>query len=323
MEGKFTWCFIGAGRLAGEVAEEILSSGRHEIASVYTHSPEKGRAFAQKHGCVAYDDARAAMTADGVQAVYVVTPHNAHYEYVKLAIELGKSVLCEKPFTTDAAQAEELFSLAREKGVYVAEAMWTWFSPIANQVKRWLDEGAFGELSHVSVSHRVDVRGYAARLTDPNLAGGALLDTGVYPITYLRRLFGNPVKVVCSGVIEDGVDMEEEVDLTFADGRTVRASISMRDGRRIEEVRIAGTKAEMTLKGFHGANAVTLRRADGTQETFAGDGSMLNEFTLAAEEILAGRTQSAYAPMQTTVDVMHILDECRRQMKLVYPFERG
>ncbi|MBQ8160534.1 MAG: Gfo/Idh/MocA family oxidoreductase [Clostridia bacterium] len=96
-------------------------------------------------------------------------------------------VLCEKPFTTDAKQAKELFSLAEEKGVYFAEAMWTWFSPVAHQVKKWLQDDEFGEIRRIKANDHMDVRRYAARLTDPNRAGGALLDIGVYPITYRPR----------------------------------------------------------------------------------------------------------------------------------------
>ena len=323
MRGAFKWCFIGAGKLADKVAGQVIASGRHELVSVYTRSHEKGRRFAAKHGCAAYDDAKAAMTAGGVQAVYVVTPHSSHYEYVKLAIELGVPVLCEKPFTTDAGQAEELFALARERGVYVAEAMWTWFSPIANQVKGWLDHGEFGEIERVKASYRVPLTMLGGRLTDPGRAGGALLDIGVYPLTYLYRLFGNPTKVVCRGVVENGIDLEEEVDLTFADGKTCVASISMRELIPNERLTITGSRASVDLKRFHGANEVKLCRKDGGDEAFSGDGSILNEFDLASQEILAGKTQSSYVPPKATVDVMRIMDECRKQMELVYPFERG
>ena len=323
MSGAFGWCFIGAGKLANQVAREIAATDRHRIVSVYTHSPEKGRKFAAQYGCASFDDAAEAMNADGVQGVYVVTPHSAHYEYVKLALELGKPVLCEKPFTTDAGQAEELFALAREKGVYVAEAMWTWFSPVANRVKRWLDDGEFGEIQEARASYRMEIRPFGRRLTDPNLAGGALLDIGVYPITYLYRLFGNPVKVACNGVVKNGIDMDEEIDLTFEGGRTYRASVSMHRLIPDERISIVGSRASVELRGFHGAHRVTLRRKDGEDEVFTGDGSMRNEFDRAAEEILAGRTQSGFVPPQATIDVMRIMDECRRQMGLVYPFERG
>ena len=323
MDGTFKWCFIGAGKLADKVARQVIASGGHELVSVYTRSIEKGRRFAEKHGCTAYDDAKAAMTAEGVQAVYVVTPHNSHYEYVKQAVELGIPVLCEKPFTTDAGQAEELFALARECGVYVAEAMWTWFSPIANQVKGWLDHGEFGEIERVKASYRVPLTMRGGRLTDPARAGGALLDIGVYPLTYFYRLFGTPTRVVCRGVVERGIDLEEEIDLTFANGKTCHASVSMRDPIPNERLTIIGSRATVDMKRFHGTDEVKLRRKDGEDESFTGDGSILNEFNLVANEILVGRTQSAYVPPTATVDVMRIMDECRRQMDLVYPFERG
>ena len=322
MNGAFKWCFIGSGRLADKVAGQIIASGGHEIVSVYTRSPEKGQKFAKKHGSKAYESAREAMSAEGVQAVYIVTPHSSHYEYVKLAIELGVPVLCEKPFTTDTAQAQELFALARERGVYVAEAMWTWFSPIANRVKHWLDSGEFGEIEQAKASYRVALTMRGGRLTDPARAGGALLDIGVYPLTYFYRLFGTPTRVVCRGVVERGIDLEEEIDLTFANGKTCHASVSMRDPISNERLTIIGSRATVDMKRFHGTDEVKLRRKDGEDESFTGDGSILNEFNLAANEILAGRTQSAYVPPTATVDVMRIMDECRRQMGLVYPFER-
>ena len=322
MSSAFKWCFIGAGRLADKVAGQIIASGGHEIVSVYTRSPEKGQKFAEKHGGKAYESAREAMSAEGVQAVYVVTPHSSHCEYVKQAIELGVPVLCEKPFTTDAARAQELFALARERGVYVAEAMWTWFSPIANRVKHWLDSGEFGEIEQAKASHREALTMRGGRLTDPARAGGALLDIGVYPLTYFYRLFGTPTRVVCRGVVERGIDLEEEIDLTFENGKTCHASVSIRDPIPNKRLTIVGSRATMDMKRFHGADEVKLRRKDGEDEVFTGDGSILNEFNLAAQEILAGRTQSAYVPPTATVDVMRIMDECRRQMDLVYPFER-
>lgn len=322
MSEKFKWCFIGTGKLANQVAREITASGRHEIVSVYTRKLENGKAFAQKYGGTAYDDAAKAMTARGVQAVYVVTPHNFHYPYAKQALELEVPVLCEKAFTTDACQAEELFDLARKRGVYVAEAMWTWFSPVANQVKKWLDDGECGQIQKVLTNYHLDVRKYAPRLTDPNLAGGALLDSGVYPITYLYRLFGYPTKVICNGVIENGVDMEENVDLTFAGGETYRASISIRDFKGLEKLCISGTEGTILVKGFHHTKKAKLKRGHGKNIVFTGDTSILNEFDIVAREILDGCVESEYVPHQATLDVMRIMDECRKQMNLIYPFER-
>lgn len=322
MAETFKWCFIGTGVLANQVAKELQSNPRHEIVSVYTRRIEKAKEFTDKFGGTPYDDVIAAMTAEGVQGIYVVTPHNAHYQYVKQAIELGKPVLCEKSFTTDAQQAKELFDLAKEKGVYVTEAMWTWFSPVANQVKKWLDDGEFGEIESVTANYHMDVRKYAPRLTDPKLAGGMLLDSGVYPITYLYRLFGKPTKVVCEGLIQNGVDMREDVDLTFENGKTYRASISMLDFKGLERFAIVGSKAKTSMLWFHSTNKTKLRRRHGRSIRFTGPTTYSNELDLVAGEILAGKTESDYVPHKATVDVLEIMDECRRQMGLVYPFEK-
>lgn len=322
MEQKaFRWCFIGAGTLADKVAKEITRSGGHQIVSVYTRRFEKAEAFAKLHGGTAYKTAAEAIAAD-VDGVYVVTPHSNHYEYVKLALELGKPVLCEKAFTTDAKQAEELIRLAEEKGVYLAEAMWTWFSPIANTVKQWLDDGAFGEIQTVVANYHLNSKGYAPRVTDPNRAGGALLDVGVYPIAYLYRLFGNPVKVQCFGVLENGIDLSEDVALTFPNGKTYIASVSIVDYKGLEKFKIIGTDASTSVRFFHRANKAVLKRKHGKNENVRGDGSMTNEFDRAAEEIRSGLTESRFVPHQATLDVMRIMDECRRQMRLIYPFEK-
>lgn len=321
MREVFQWCFIGTGSLAKQVAREITRSKKHKIVSVYTRNYEKGAEFASKFGGRAYKSAEEAILAEGVQGVYVVTPHNAHYEYTKLAVSLGKPVLCEKPFATDAEKTEEIFALAKEKSVYVAEAMWTWFSPVARRVKKWLDDGEFGEIQKITANYHLNMYRFAPRLTDPARAGGALLDIGVYPITYLYRLFGNPTGIRCEGVVEKGVDMEENIFLTFENGRTFCASVSMRDFKGIEKLEIEGSKARLRQILFHYSKRVKLRRKAGPGETFTGDGSYLNEFQLVSEEILSGKTESAYVPPKATVEVMKIMDVCRRQMGLRYPFE--
>ena len=318
---KFRWAFIGAGTLAKKVAEEITASGRHEIASVYTRSYEKCVPFAQKYQAHPAKTAEEAISLSGVDGVYIVTPHNSHYEYAKLALTLGRPVLCEKPLTTDAVQAEELVALAQEKQLYFAEAMWTWFSPVAHQVKKWLDDGEYGEIETLTISYHMKSTGYAPRVTDPNTAGGALLDVGVYPVTYLYRLFGDPTAVKCTGKLKDGIDLGEDIELTFADGRTYTARVSIVDYKGLERLCIRGSKGRTDLPFYHNANAVKLRRVGGKDEKFRAYGGMLNEFDRVSDEIRAGLTESRCVPHQATLDVMRILDECRRQMGLVYPFE--
>ena len=318
----FGWAFIGAGKLAHIVAGEIIPAGGHRIVSAYTHTWDRCQDFARETGALAARTAEEAIAAPGVEGVYIVTPHNSHFEYARLALEMGKPVLCEKPVTTDAGQAEALIRLAREKGVYFTEAMWTWFSPIANQVKAWLDAGEYGEIQRLTITYHLNSIHYAPRLADPRLAGGALLDVGIYPITYLYRLFGKPTAVACTGRLKDGIDLGEKVTMTFSDGRQYTADISMVDYIGLERLRIRGSRASTNLPFYHTAKAVSLCPHGGRKITVEGDGSMRNEFDRVAEEIREGLTESRFVPHEATLDVMRILDECRRQIGLVYPFER-
>lgn len=318
----FHWCFIGAGTLAHSVANQIVPSGRHKISAVYTRNGQKCRDFASQFGGQAYDSAKDAVCAPDVDGVYVVTPHTSHFEYASLALSMGKPVLCEKPLTVIGADTEELFRLAKEKNVYLAEAMWTWFSPVARKVKEWVDSGEIGEIRHAEIRLCCDSRGYAPRCSDPNAAGGALLDIGVYPLTYLYRLFGNPVDVKCTGHLESGIDWWENIDLRFSNGLACTAEVSMCDPNGTVAFILEGSKGKIYVPDFYFADKAVFTRADGTEEVFRADGSYLNEFDEVSREIRAGLAESLLVPSRATADVMKIMDECRRQMGLVYPFEK-
>ena len=321
MSEKFGWCFIGCGTLAKKVAAEILPSGRHKIVSVYGRSPDKCAAFAVEWGAKAFSTAEEAIGAEGVDAVYIVTTHPSHFAYAKLALAMGKSVLCEKPITVSYAQAKELIAFAERKKIYFAEAMWTWFSPVARRVKAWLDAGEFGTIREVKTDCLCDGRGYATRVTDPKEAGGALLDMAIYPVTYLYRLFGKPTDERCAAVLSDGIDWGEEIDLCFADGSVRRVSVSIRTPEGPMCITLRGDKATLCLPNFYYAGEAVLERENGESEYFSGRCDYLNEFDIVASEIREGLSESRYVPHRATLDVMEILDNCRRQTGLQYPFE--
>lgn len=316
----FKWCFIGSGKLANKVARQIIKSGRHEIVSVYSRNSARCSAFAKKYGAIACNSAEEAINAKGVDGVYIVTPHNSHFEYSKLCIEAGKPTLCEKPFTVDAKSAKEVLALAEEKGVYIVEAMWTWFAPVANKVKEWLDFGEFGEVKRVTSKWHIPGN-YAPRVTDPFRAGGALLDIGVYPVTYAYRLFGKPQKVECEGTVKNGIDLSEEIKFIYSSGMEFTSSVSIKRLDCIESLKIEGSKAKINLAFFHCANRVKLKRLKDKSEVFSGNGSYLNEFDVVAKEITSGLKESNYVPHKSTIEVMELMDECRKQLNLVYPFE--
>lgn len=319
MSQSFGWCFIGSGKLANKVAKQIVKSGRHKIVSVYSRNEKSCAKLAVKFGAQPCRSAEEAVNASGVDGVYVVTPHSSHYPYAETALKNNKPVLCEKAFTVNAAQAEKLIALAREKKTYLAEAMWTWFAPVANRVKYWLDSGEFGTVQSVRACFCLSL-GRVKRLIDPDSAGGALLDLGVYPITYAYRLFGKPTAIRCNGAVSGGVDWEERINFEFPQCGDCSAESSIKSYKP-EKLVIEGTKAKIKLKAFHCANSVKLIRRNGKNERFCGDGGYVNEFDTVVSEIREGLTESRFVPLRDTLEVMKIADECRRQMKLAYPFE--
>ena len=322
MMEKFGWCFIGTGKLAMQVAAQISANGKHKIVSCFTRSFDKAKAFAEKFGATAFESAEEAITADGVEGVYIVTTHNAHYRYAKLALELKKPVLCEKAFTVTAKETEELVELSRKNGVYLAEAMWTWFSPTANKVKEWVDDGEIGKITDAKFTYHMKSIKYAPRIADPKRAGGALLDITVYPITYAYRLFGYPVSIESVGKVQNGVDLCEDITLTFTNGAKAWISASIVDMKGFEKMRICGDKGEIKAFLYHCMNGATLNKKGERKKKFRGDGPRINsyrdEFDAAAIEIRAGLTESKFVPQKATVDVMRIMDEVRRQIGLEY-----
>lgn len=319
---KFRWCFIGTGSLAETVASQLNKSGRHEIISCYNRTKKRAEDFAAKYGGRAYDTAEEAMTAEGVEGVYIVTPHNAHFRYAKTALEKGIPVFCEKAFTVTAKETDELIALAREKDVYLCEAMWTWFSASANQTKKWLDENKIGRVQSADFKYHVRTIGYKGRHTDPRLAGGALLDITVYPITYAYRLWGKPEKITSAAVIKGGIDHSEKIVFTYPDGLTVNISASIADYHGLEYMSIKGEKGEIKAPFFHALNGITYKKGLFRKEKFKGDGPKMNpytdEFNAVADDIRAGRKESAMVPLKATSDVMHIMDEIREQIGLRY-----
>lgn len=322
--GKFRWCFIGTGSLAKQVAAQLNKSGRHEIVACYTRKFENAVDFSKKYGGKAYNTAEDAITADGVEGVYIVTPHNAHYRYAKTALEKGIPVFCEKPFTVTAEETDSLIAIAKEKNTYLCEAMWTWFSPAANCTKKWIDEQVIGKITKAHFSYHIKTSGYGGRHTDPARAGGALLDITIYPITYAYRLWGMPEKIESKAVIRNGIDLCDDITFTYSDGLNVSITASIDDYKGLEYMTVRGDKGVIKAPFFHAMNKVSYRNSIFDRKTFRGKGPMLNsyldEFDSVADDIRSGRKESKKVPLQSTSDVMHILDEIRAQIGLSYDF---
>ena len=317
-DGVFRWAFIGTGTLAKKVAREITATGRHVIATAYSRNRERLTSYCEPYGIYPAVSIRDAADRPDVDAVYISVTNESHFEVCRQALELGKPVLLEKPFTMNAEDTEKLQQLAKSKNLYLAEAMWTWFADVPNAVKDFVQSGKLGRIKDVYMSYCAYSVGYAPRVSDPLLGGGALLDIGIYPITYAYRLFGFPKSIVCNGDIENGIDIGEHIVLGY-DGFDVKMDVSIIDPKG-ETMVIEGDKGFLANPGFHYGESGVAKTDEGV-EIFKGQRSYAKEFDSVAEEIRSGRTESAFIPPQATLDCMRILDECRRQMNLVYPFE--
>ena len=319
MSNKFRWAYIGSGNIAKSTAKSILK-GNHEITAVYGRTMQRVEKFAKKYNAVAYSDFDSCVTAEDVDAVYIATPHTSHLDYAIRAMELGKPVLCEKPVAVSTDDVELMINKAKECDVYFAEAMWTWFSDVALTVKKWVQNGEIGEVISVAIEHAFPglMMSKDSRVLTPETAGGALLDIGIYPITYCYNLFGYPKGILCDGVIKNGVDVSETVMLDYG---SFKAELNMSLAKLKESCVIKGTKGEIRLTMFHMASKAVLKKGKKTT-IFRGKTDYNTEFTRASNEIKNGLIQSKYVPFSSTLDCMKIMDECRHQMNLVYPFER-
>ena len=316
---KFRWAYIGSGSIAYSTAKSIIK-GNHIITAVYSRTFSKAAEFAEAFNAKAYESFDELLASGDFDAVYIATPHTSHVEYALAALKARFPVLCEKPVGISASDVELLIKTAKENDTYFAEAMWTWFSDTAISVKKWISESRVGEVKTVEVHYAFPglAKNENSRVRDPMTAGGALLDIGIYPITYCYNLFGYPDKIECEGTIRDGIDIREKVTLCY--GNTV-CELYMSFEYLKESFVLKGSSGQIRLPiVFHAAPVAFIFSKKGINAAF-GKTTYLNEFERCAEEIRQGKKESDYVPFRATLDCMRIMDECRRQMGLKYPFE--
>lgn len=317
---KTKWVYIGSGNIASKTAESI-KKGDHEIVAVYSRNFEKAEKFAEHYSAKVYKTSKEAILHSGADAVYIATPHTSHKQYAMEALNCKMPVLCEKPVGVTQRDAQELIDCAKKNDTYLAEAMWTWFSDVAITVKNWVQSGEIGEVLSASIYFQFPglLKPANSRVRLPETAGGALLDVGIYPITYCYNLFGYPDKIECNGTIENGIDVSENIILTYGNFKC-KLNSAMKGVR--SDCTITGTKGTVKLPAFfHMSNKAILQNENG-KKVFKGTTDYLTEFTRAAEEFKQGLKESRYVPLSATLDCMKIMDECRKQMNLIYPFEK-
>lgn len=317
----FRWGVIGTGNIARTVCDIVVKSGRHEVVAAYSRTAQRAEKFAKRYGAKCYTDKEEFFADKDIDAVYIATPHSAHYAYLIDCINHGVPVLSEKSFTVNAEQAKAVFDLAREKKVFVCEAMWTRFAPFLDEVKKWIDSGTIGKVKSFDgkfcmpmklIKPFVPERVYLAEY-----AGGSLLDLGVYPVSFTHMLLGVPDKIACDMVVKDGIDYAEDIKLYYADGVSKLYS-SLTDLTSFTGT-IYGEKGKIVIPNFTRPKKAYLYEGGKKTDCKKGKCGYVYEFDKCAEDIRAGRIESSVMTAKDTLEVMEIMDECRRQNALVYP----
>ena len=318
------WGILGAGGIAHKFADAVNNHTQGSIvAAASASSLDKAKAFVAETGGTAYGSYEELLADANVEAVYVATTHNNHHEPALLALEAGKPLLVEKAFTQNAAQAQRVVDAARAKKLFVMEAMWTRHLPHIYAMRETIERGDIGEVVAVHADHGQSLM-HVERMYRPELAGGALLDLGVYPIAFTHDILGVPASITAVGQLtETGVD--GQVGMVFDYGRAqATLSTTMRSVTANRAV-ISGTEGRIELDSmFYTPTTMRVIRRDGTSWEF--DGRVPNGFQYQAAEvarrIAAGDTESPILSLDGTLEIMRILDEVRAQIGLVYPNER-
>lgn len=326
---EIRWGIIGCGDIAHTFAAGLEALDTGILLAGASRTPDRARKFAKRHGVErACSDYESLVTDPGIDAVYVATTHNFHYENVKLCLEHGKHVLCEKPFTINAAQARELIELAREKNLFLMEALWTRFLPAIQKLQELLAEGIIGNVHTVKADFCLGKRVRARhRLRNKALAGGALLDLGIYPISMASIVFGRPpVKILGSANMDKktGVDEFSQYRLDYGNGQTAELSASYSKKAPVDAM-ISGTAGSIRIPHFLGAKELHIHRPGEKSEVLKfpyGDGENFKyEIAHAMECIAAGKTESDIMPLSKTLETMQTMDTLRAQWGLTYPNE--
>ena len=318
---------IGAGSIADWMARTIVPMSEAKCYAIASRDLEKAKAFAEKFDIPkAYGSYEELVADPEVEAVYIATPHSHHYEHAKLCIEHGKHVLCEKAFMMNAAQAEEIFSLATEKGVLITEAIWTRYMPSRKIIQELLDGGVIGNVRTLTanLSYRINE---VERIYRPELAGGALLDIGIYPLNFALMHFGNGYTEIGSSVImtETGVDGQECITIKWPNGRFAVLTASIYEESDRQGI-FYGSEGYMIIDNINDPLNIDIynpkhqlvRHIDLPEQNTGYE----YEVSEMVDCIRRGELECPSMPHCETLRVMRIMDGLRKEWGMVYPQEK-
>jgi predicted dehydrogenase len=323
-DGHIRWGILGTGFIAGLQTQDLIGNG-FTVQAVGSRTLESSKAFSDKFSIpTAHDSYEALVTDPAVDVVYVATPHTFHHAHALLALNAGKHVLVEKPFTINAREAREIVELAESRGLVALEAMWSRFLPHMVRLREIVQDGTLGEIRKIVASHNQNLpKDPAHRLNDPALGGGALLDLGIYPVSFAIDVLGAPENILASAsMTATGVDRQTAAIFEYPQGQQALVDCAL-DADGATRAVVVGTEGWIDIEPTwnnptpftrYDAHGNVLERFD---EPVKGRGM---QFQAAEMERLihAGATAGTVLPPSESVAVMAAMDEIRRQIGLSY-----
>jgi len=322
---KINWGIIGLGKIANKFAKDLALVEDAELTAVASRSLEKAKTFAEAHQVESYyDNYQSLFDNPDIDIVYIATPHNSHMEFSIQVMNAGKHVLCEKPLAVNKNQVQQMIEASKRNQVFLMEAFWTRFNPSMVSILEKIESGMIGQVNYINADFCFYKDAPAeSRMYNMELAGGSLLDVGVYPIFLAYQIYGYPKEILASARFhETGADLQTSIILTHENG--MASLFSGFDSQSDMVAKIYGRNGSIMMDDpWHHTDGYNIIK-DGTSERFdlplKGMG-----FSYEIEEchkcLLNGEIQSQLWSHQNSLDLIRITDEIRSQIGLKYPFE--
>lgn len=314
---------LGAGGIASTMAKTVAGMKDVEAYAVAARDLERARVFAQKYEVKkAYGSYEEMLADDEVELVYIATPHSHHYLHAKMCLEAGKNVLCEKAFTVNAEQAQKLFDLAKEKKLLITEAIWTRYMPSRKMINDIIESGVIGEVTAVTANLSYTVS-HVERIRKPELAGGALLDVGVYPINFASMVLGDKVKdVKATAIFQNGVDILDSIAMVFEGDRMATLQCGAREiSDRMGS--IFGTRGYMQVQNINNPEKITVFDTEHKEVASYVVPEQISGYEYEVEScmkaIQEGKLECPEMPHAETIRIMKILDDIRKSWNYEIP----
>ncbi len=324
---KLNVAIMGTGSIACKMAETLGKMRNVKCYAVASRTKERAEVFAKEYGFKkAYASYEELVQDESVELVYIATPHSEHFKNAMLCLNNNRPVLCEKAFTANAKQAKELFAYAAEHKVFIAEAIWTRYMPMLSTIKEVLASGCIGKPVMLTANLGYPVS-KVTRLTAPELAGGALLDLGVYPLNFAAMIFGTEIEKIQSvcTYTETGVDEQESITLIYKDGKTAVLHASMLAVSDRQGI-ICGTEGYMVVENINNFESITVYNNNHEKENVYKRPKQITgyeyEVEACAKALKQGWIQCPEMPHEESLKMMEWMDSIRAQWGIVYPFEK-